>query len=157
MSTETNPFASDRDRQKSGKCWCSRDIAAFVAADWGMVADDFIESRLPGHPRSHIVQPGRLDGSLSQPRCLQGRVAAAGGRDGRLAFAEPLAPAIHRATSLDMIEITGDTAVAHKKFDGAIRLADGSADILNWQTLYFCRRAAGRWKITGFVGYMAYR
>ena len=36
-------------------------------------------------------------------------------------------------------------------------LADGSDDVLNWQTLYFCRKAGERWKITSFVGYMKYR
>jgi len=46
------------------------------------------------------------------------------------AFAEPLGVAIHRVTNLDMIEIAGKTVVAHKKFDGSIKLADGSADAM---------------------------
>ena len=48
----------------------------------------------------------------------------------------------------------GEVAVAHKKFDGVVRLADGKEDVLDWQTLYFCRKNAGRWQITGFVGYI---
>jgi hypothetical protein len=28
--------------------------------------------------------------------------------------------------------------------------------VLNWQTLYFCRRAGGRWKLTGFAGYLPF-
>jgi hypothetical protein len=50
--------------------------------------------------------------------------------------------------------LAGDRAVARKKFDGAIARADGGVERLNWQTLYFCRRARGRWRIAGFVGYL---
>ena len=32
--------------------------------------------------------------------------------------------------------------------------ADGSFDVMKWQTLYYCRLHQGRWKITGFTGYM---
>jgi hypothetical protein len=28
--------------------------------------------------------------------------------------------------------------------------------MLNWQTLYFCRKVEGLWKLTGFVGYMPF-
>jgi len=33
---------------------------------------------------------------------------------------------------------------------------DGTSTTLNWQTLYFCRRHEGRWKIASFVGYLPY-
>ena len=85
-------------------------------------------------------------------------MAAAGRRDSRHGVRRPLAPAIHRATNLDMIEIAGETAVAHKKFDGSIKLADGSADVLELADALFLPPgwpAAGR--SAGFVGYMAYR
>jgi len=63
---------------------------------------------------------------------------------------------IHRATRLTEIEINGDIAIAHKKFDGTIALSDGGQDVLNWQTLYFCRKVDGVWKLTGFAGYLPY-
>lgn len=44
--------------------------------------------------------------------------------------------------------------MARKKFDGTIRKADGGVETLNWQTLYFCRREDGVWRISGFVGYL---
>ena len=59
--------------------------------------------------------------------------------------------------TLNRIEINGNVAVAHKKFDGTVPLADGGSDRLNWQTLYFCRNDGDRWRIAGFVGYMKYR
>ena len=71
-------------------------------------------------------------------------------------YAEAVAPAIFRATSLDEIDITGTVAVARKKFNGTIARGDGAQDRLNWQTLYFCRKDDQRWRITGFVGYLPY-
>ena len=62
----------------------------------------------------------------------------------KLDYAEDVLDGIHRATSLTEIEINGDIAIAHKKFDGEIRLTDGGKDVLNWQTLYFCRKVDGR-------------
>ena len=52
------------------------------------------------------------------------------------------------------IDLAGDVALAHKKFDGVVQPIDAMPEILNWQTLYHCRRLGGRWKITGFTGYM---
>ena len=73
-----------------------------------------------------------------------------------MSYAEDVEAGIHRATSLTEIEITGERAVAHKKFNGEIKLSDGGVDRLNWQTLYFLRKVAGQWKLTGFVGYLPY-
>ena len=75
----------------------------------------------------------------------------------KMEFAEPLEAGIHRATNLTQIEINGDVAIAHKKFDGTIKLTNGELDTLNWQTAYFCRKVDSTWKITGFVGYMPYK
>ena len=73
-----------------------------------------------------------------------------------VAYAEDVRNAIYRATTLSQIDISGDVAVAHKKFDGSIRKQDGTADVLHWQTLYFCRRVGAVWKLTGFIGYMPF-
>ena len=52
------------------------------------------------------------------------------------------------------IDVDGDRAVLHKKFNGSIAKPGGAVERLNWQTLYFCSKMDGRWRITGFVGYM---
>jgi len=67
-----------------------------------------------------------------------------------------LRPALFRAVDMRQIDVAGDRAVAHKKFDGAIQLADGGDEQLLWQTLYFCARRDGVWKIASFVGYMPF-
>ncbi len=152
-----NPFPDDPDRAAIWDMLVPRDIAAFVAADWSMVADDFVSGGFYGMNANK--SPDASDWTIGFPTLEAYRDEwlrqAAQSRATR--YAEDLSDGIHRATSLTRIEITGDMALAHKRFDGTIRLADGGSDRLNWQTLYVCRREAGRWKIAGFVGYMAYR
>ncbi|HTN61016.1 MAG TPA: hypothetical protein VL147_05615, partial [Devosia sp.] len=71
-------------------------------------------------------------------------------------YGEDQRTGIFRCTTLRDIDINGDIAVAHKKFDGDIALADGGKEVMNWQTLYFCRKVGGVWKLTGFVGYIPF-
>lgn len=156
MSLSTNPFSGDEDRSAIWTMLVSRDIKAFVNADWSMVeadfvADDFmgINGNRTGNPDGWTISYPTLD--LYRDEWLrQARESQ------QVVYAEDPEAGIHRVTSLTEIEITGERAVAHKKFDGEIRLADGGVDRLNWQTLYFCRKVGGAWKLTGFVGYLPY-
>jgi len=69
-------------------------------------------------------------------------------------FAEDTRTAIFTTTTLEDIEIEGDMALVRKKFDGGLTKSDGTRDIMQWQTLYYCRLHEGRWKICGFTGYL---
>jgi hypothetical protein len=71
-----------------------------------------------------------------------------------VAYAEPLRPALFRATDLSIIDVTDERAVARRKFNGTVARADGGLDKLDWQTLYFCARRNGAWKISSFIGYL---
>jgi hypothetical protein len=131
-----------------------RDIDAFLARDWTMVEDDFLADEFFGlHAQ---FQPRPDEWTMAFPKLSDYRdewlrqAKETAGVD----YAEPLRPALFRATGLSVIDIVGDRAVARKKFNGAVARADGSADKLDWQTLYFCARRDGVWKITGFVGYL---
>ena len=55
---------------------------------------------------------------------------------------------------LSRVEVVGDSALVQKKFSGSIRLKAGGDLKLCWQSLFFCRRVAGHFKIAGFVGYL---
>lgn len=154
--SSSNPFIGDPDRSAIWTMLVERDIAAFVAADWNMVEEDFIREQFLGinggksdNPDNWRISYPSLDAYrddwLRQARDSQ-----------KLDYAEDVLDGIHRATSLAEIEINGDIAIAHKKFDGSIALSDGGKDVLNWQTLYFCRRVGGVWKLTGFAGYLPY-
>lgn len=149
-----NPFPADADRRAIWEMLVTRDIAAFLAADWGMVADDFFADGFFGIDGCGTDNPDhwRLafpsleayrDEWLSQARSFQTQE-----------FAEDPRAAIFNTTVLRDIEIEGDRALARKKFDGGINRADGGRDVMNWQTLYYCRLHSGRWKLSGFCGYL---
>lgn len=150
-----NPFhGSDPDRKAIWTMLVERDIDAFLAADWEMVRDDFIGEGFLGIDGRHMDNPDcwRLtfptieayrDYWLKQAKEFQVQQ-----------FDEDPRAALFAATSLQDIEIKGNLALVHKKFDGSISRSDGSKDILNWQSLFHCRRIDERWKITGFNGYL---
>ncbi|WP_323014910.1 hypothetical protein [Devosia sp.] len=151
-----NPFPGDAERSAIWTMLVERDIAAYIAADWTMVEDDFVAEDFFGVNGNGCDNP---DGwTISFPTLADYREEwLRQAREGqKVAYAEDAEAAIHRATSLTEIEIKGERAVAHKKFDGSIARADGGKDTLNWQTVYFCRKVDGRWKLTGFVGYLPY-
>lgn len=156
MLLTTNPFPTDPDRHAIWEMLVARDIDAFIAANWTMVQGDFIapgflgiDAKRNDNPDEWRIGFPTLD-AYRDEWLRQAKASAA------VAYAENLRAAIFRATELSDIEITGDVAVAHKKFDGVIARADGTHDVLNWQTLYFARRLGSVWKLTGFVGYMPY-
>ncbi|MGL4280262.1 MAG: hypothetical protein ACRCS0_07850 [Albidovulum sp.] len=154
-----NPFpASDPDRRAIWEMLVRRDIDAFVSADWPMVADDFIATNftgISGHfqpdPQGFTLAFPTLDAYRAEwlRQATEFGLARATG-----VFAGNPRDGIFAATRLEEIEISGDAALVRKKFDGRLARADGGHDRMNWQTLYVCRKDAGRWKIAGFVGYL---
>ena len=157
MKGAVNPFAGDRDREQIWEMLVRRDIEAFVSQDWSLVADDFDELRFLGIHAHNDRDPDKWDAGFPTLASYRDEWLRQAAESAAVEYAESLADGIFRATDLSVIDITGEVAVARKKFDGTIAKKDGTVDRLNWQTLYFCRREDARWKITGFVGYMAYR
>lgn len=150
-----NPFPiTDTARHAIWEMLVTRDITAFLAADWSMVSDDFVEEGFigisgdrdsdPDHWR--LAFPSLADYREEWLRQAQDFASQT--------FAEDPRTAIFTTTRLENIEISGETALVRKKFDGSILKADGQRDIMKWQTLYYCRFHAGAWKISGFTGYL---
>jgi enamine deaminase RidA (YjgF/YER057c/UK114 family) len=146
-----NPFPNDPDRRAIWDMLVTRDIEAFTAADWPGVAADFdadaffaVDAAASPNPDTWRIGYATLDDYRDD--WLRQRAA--------LADVEDLRAALHAATTLRDIDIRGDLAVAHKKFDGTARRRDGSTLRLSWQSLYHCRRSEGRWRIAGFTGYL---
>ncbi len=166
MSPERDPFrnpfpAQDQDRRQIWDMLVTRDIDAFVAADWAAVAGDFIAQGFTGisahyqpDPQGYTLAFPTLQAYqtrwLSQAHAFGASLAAG-------AFLGDPRHGLYRATRLEEIEITEDAALVRKKFDGHLAKTDGSMERLNWQTLYICRREHNRWKIAGFVGYLPHR
>jgi enamine deaminase RidA (YjgF/YER057c/UK114 family) len=152
---DTNPFPpADEARHAIWEMLVRRDIEAFVAGDWEAHFKDFapdiffgIDARFSDNPDSWRVTYADIaryrEAWLSGAQDLKGRISD-----------EDLRRSIFGLTTLRDIEIMGEFALARKKFDGGIRLNDGSSVTLRWQTQYFCRRVDGRWRIAGFLGYL---
>ncbi|CAH0342028.1 hypothetical protein [Rhizobium sp. CECT 9324] len=150
-----NPFPeSDIVRHSIWEMLVKRDIDAFLAADWDMVAGDFVEEGFLGINGNRDANPDnwRLafpsltayrDEWLKQAKDFAGE-----------SYGEDTRTAIFTTTTLEVIEVEGETALVRKKFDGGIKKADGTFDVMKWQTLYYCRLHEGRWKISGFTGYL---
>jgi hypothetical protein len=152
-----NPFLADPDRAFIWEMLMTRDFEAFAAQDWGMVASDFDESRFLGIHAHNSPNQDDWDAAFPTLQAYRDEWLRQAAESAAVEYAEPLVPALLNAVTLDRIDINGNVAVAHKKFDGKVRRADGGADTLNWQTLYFCRNDGDRWRIVGFIGYMKYR
>jgi len=151
-----NPFPFDPDRSAIWEMLVNRDIQAFCKASWSMVAHDFVEEGFMGIDGGKIPDPDlwRIqfpdlktyrDEWIRQAMIFQGENHNAN-----------VEGAFFELTRLTQIEINGDCALAHKKFDGFLTDSRGEKQHLNWQTLYQCRKIGDQWKISGFIGYLPY-
>jgi hypothetical protein len=156
MNVDINPFdsAQDADRHAIWEMLVRRDIEALAANDWARHAKDFLRDGFFGIDGQRKANPDAWRATFTRLESYaQAWTEFAAASHGRLPPAQLMA-AHFAAASLRDIEINGDFAIAHKKFDGAIVYSDGEVEHLDWQSLYFCRQQQGRWWICGFVGYL---
>ncbi|TPW30270.1 hypothetical protein [Pararhizobium mangrovi] len=155
MLYDTNPFPeADADRHAIWEMLVSRDIEAFVTSDWSLVQDDFAADRFFGVHGHFLSNPDSWRLSFPTLDAYRDEWLRQSKETADIVFAEPLREALFRVTNMRDIDINGDRALVHKKFDGTLERANGETERLNWQTLYFCSLIDERWKITGFVGYI---
>lgn len=156
MTAYNNPFPLDSDRYQLWQMLVERDIEAFLAGDWSMVEEDFLADTFTAIDAQNNSNPDnwRLsftsladyrDSWLEQSAEMRGKVQIDNLRAGTIS-----------ATNMDEIEVTGESALLHKKFNGQVVADDGEIITMQWQTLYQCKRVNGHWKIAGFVGYLPY-
>ncbi|MCK5102670.1 MAG: RidA family protein [Cyclobacteriaceae bacterium] len=155
MSLFINPFnPNDPDRYQIWEMLVHRDIEAFVINDWDQVADDFIEEGFTGVDARFSSNPDSWNLVFPHLKSYQQfwleQAANFTGTDWE---DDPLIK-LNEATTLRDIDISGDSALVHKKFDGTIKKMNGQTDVLNWQTLYRCRKVGRQWKIAGFIGFL---
>jgi enamine deaminase RidA (YjgF/YER057c/UK114 family) len=155
VSSAYNPFPpGDPDRHELWTTLVERDIEAFARADWGMVAGDFIPEGFMGVDAGGRDRPDAWRLAFPTLEAYRGAWLEQARRMAELAEPDAVRSGLLDATVLRDIEVSDGVAVAHKKFDGAIELRAGGRERLRWQTLYHCRRQGGRWKISGFIGYL---
>ena len=155
MTYDKNPFPeADGDRHAIWEMLVRRDIDAFLAQDWTMVEGNFIAEGFFGLHAHGLSNPDSWKLAFPALADYRDEWLRQAAETAETEFAEPLREAIFRVTTLRDIDIGDDVAVVRKKFDGTVAKADGSTDRLKWQTLYFCARQNGAWKIASFIGYL---
>ncbi len=153
--TQKNPFdPANSDRFEIWDMLVQRDITAYAKTDWASHRADFLETQFFGIDGGNSANPDQWRSSFSDLEVYGKAWVASSSHMLRNADEARVKADSFAATTLTEIDITGDFAIAHKKFDGAIQFTNGESERLNWQTLYFCRNHNGRWWITGFLGYL---
>ena len=156
MSLYNNPFPPNSDRHEIWEMAVRRDTEAFLQQDWSMVEDDFIEDGFTGVNAQRSDNPDNWNIAFSTLAHYRDSWLEQAKQMLPRASTETLREGICKATKLHDIEIQGDVALLHKKFDGEFQDDSGETITMRWQTLYRCRKVEGQWKIAGFVGYMPY-
>lgn len=152
-----NPFPpTDKNRHELWEMLVRRDIEAFVQQDWSQVVDDFLEEEFMGISGHRLGNPDSW--TLAYPTLnaygedwLQQAADMA-----KVQWEGSLAQALHDLTNLRDMDVQGNRALLHKKFQGYLAKKDGGSLYINFQTLYRCRQVEGRWKIAGFTGYLPF-
>ena len=150
-----NPFpTSDIARHAIWEMLVDRDISAFLSADWSMVEGDFIAEGFIGVSGNRDPNPDNWRLAFPNLAAYRDEWLKQAQEFATGSYGEDPRAAIFTTTTLEDIQIEGETALVRKKFDGGIKKADGSTDPMHWQTLYYCRLHHGKWKISGFTGYL---
>jgi len=149
-----NPFVPNTDRHEIWEMLVKRDIIAFCQQDWSMVKDDFIEESFMGIDGAAKDNPDAWTLNFATLEAYKIEWLKQAKDFSTSEWDEDYEEAFYKATNLRDIDVQGDVAVAHKKFDGQVLAKDGSSFRLNWQTLYRCQKKEGKWKIQGFTGYL---
>ncbi len=149
-----NPFPlGDPDRHEIWEMLVERDIAAFVAADWSLVEGDFAAEQFAGYSGSSNPDHWRIAyPTLESYRDEWLKQAAEFQKISLRSIG--VSDFLRQTTVLRDVEIADDHAMVHKKFDGRAATVSGEPIVLNWQTIYWLRRFAAGWKITGFLGFL---
>ncbi|NND33742.1 MAG: RidA family protein [Saprospiraceae bacterium] len=151
-----NPFTNDPDKSAIWTMLVERDIIAFCHADWEMVSHDFIASGFMGIDGNKIADPDQWSIGFPDLVSYKNEWLRQAQMFKESADKTRLIEEFNALTDLSQIEINGDTALAHKKFDGYFTNHSGDQEYLNWQTLYQCRKVDQQWKICGFMGYLPF-
>ena len=158
MSKEiyNNPFPTDKDRNQIWEMLVKRDVIAFCNEDWEMVQDDFIEENFMGIDARGFDNPDAWSMSFSSLKEYKKSWLEQAADFAKTELIGNKEQVIYDIITLVDIEIKGESALVHKKFEGVVSKKNGEQDHLKWQTLYRCRKIEGDWKIAGFTGYLPY-
>ena len=151
-----NPFNKEKDKDKS-QIWemlVQRDSLAFANQDWDMVKDDFVSDQFMGVHAHYESNPDLWKISFPNLKLYQEEWLKQAKEFASEGWLENPYDILIKITYLDEIEISGDKALLHKKFSGFAEKTNGEKFSFSWQTIYRCLKIEGKWKISGFTGYL---
>ncbi|MEO6845717.1 MAG: hypothetical protein ABI443_00495 [Chthoniobacterales bacterium] len=150
-----NPYTEDPDRHAIWDALVKRDYEAFLSYDWSICADDFVESEFVAYDAGFKADTALW--KLKYPRLSDYR-------DEWLRQAREFLSVefngiskidfLYKAIDLSYIELQGDRGLARKKFNASVETTKGDTVTLDWQSIFFLKKDEGRWKVTGFIGYL---
>lgn len=153
----TNPFEQkDKDKALIWDMLVKRDIIAFTSQDWSLVSDDFSAEEFIGINGGFKKNPDDWVLGFPDIDTYKTEWLRQANDFYDTDWMGDSITSIYQCTILEQIEIQGDWALAHKKFNGNLTKINGEKVPMNWQSLYCCHRIDGHWKIAGFTGYLPY-
>ncbi len=124
-----NPFnQQDPDRYAIWEMLVKRDIEAFINNDWEAVAGDFVEEGFMGIDARNSGNPDTWHLSFPDLKSYRQFWLDQSANFTDTDWEEDPKLKLLEATTLRDIDISGNTAIVHKKFDGAIRKKNGDID-----------------------------
>jgi len=155
MDVSKNPFEHvSKDHAAIWQMLVYRDIEAFAKSDWMLIADDFLQDKFYGINARFSTDPHEWQLDFPILKDYRDSWLAQSQLSRNKQYIEPLIIGIHKATTIEKMQIKSNKAAVWKKFNGEIKLVDGTSEILKWQTIYFCEYHNTSWKIIGFIGYL---
>lgn len=149
-----NPFEQEEDRGAIWEMLVTRDIKAFLNADWSMVEHDFITEGFIGIDGCQSNEPHDWKFKFPNLESYKAAWLQQAKSFNQTEWAENPEESLFRITELQNIEINDNAALAHKTFNGEIMQSHGQPVPFRWRTVYYCRKINGTWKIVGFNGYL---
>ncbi|BBM89703.1 hypothetical protein COTS27_01410 [Spirochaetota bacterium] len=148
---DKNPYDEDSDRHVLWELLVRDWIEAMLAEDFSKIEQHFVKENfwtLDAAGNMHldswrINYTDFLTYKKNWTTNIQGFIAMIDSAKARLS--------LYKASMLRDIEIKGDLATVHMKFNGNIPTKNGPPMHIEWRTLYWLRKLHNEWKIASFV------
>ncbi len=155
MSYDINPFnKADKDRYEIWEKIVRIDIDAFLSQDWAMVKDNFSKDNFMAIDGRKSANPDSWDLKYDSLEAYKTDWLAQAKDFANTKYKEDKRETLFNATTLRDIQIKGNSAILHKKFDGKITKICGEIEQILWQTIYQMKKIDDTWKFVGFIGYL---
>ena len=150
----SNPHSADSLQHEFWEMCVRRDLEAFLKGEWSITADDFDAEDFFGIDANGSSNPCDWTPIFSTLEAYQKAFEQQVVEFFQKDYAVDPRDVLYNALVLSEPIIDGDRATIVKTFDGQLVLKDGSSEPLTWKSLFHLRKKSGRWRFTGFVGYL---